>query len=83
MWTRSWRDVELVAELDAEGSVPRVDIADDSIDAVLARGVRIAHDLLAHESFVKFTAPNLSQRRKTRWSRESPSITSAGLPLSE
>src|SRR6185369_13745504 len=34
-----WRQIELVARLDVEGFVPRVEIADDPIDAILLRAV--------------------------------------------
>src|SRR5437868_428385 len=52
-------DVEPVAGPDAKGSVPCVDVADDSIDTVLPRRVRVAHHLFAHESVTELAAPGL------------------------
>src|ERR1700726_2399758 len=54
-----WRDVKFVARLHVEGSVPRIDIAHDSVDAELPRRVRIADDLLLHIVVADLPAPGL------------------------
>src|SRR5580704_1694324 len=56
-----WRcEVQLLSGLDVECGIPGVDVA-DSICAVLGRGVRIGHHLLAKGGFTLFRSPVLSE----------------------
>src|SRR4029450_708565 len=53
------RQIQLLAGLDAEQFVPRIDIAHGAVHAELPRRVRIADDLATHEIVAELAAPCL------------------------
>src|SRR4051812_9725749 len=57
-------DEELLVRLHLKGVVPRIDVADNAINAVLPRRMRVAHDLSADRVVAQFTAPGLGPAEK-------------------
>src|SRR5579875_217502 len=55
------REVELVARLDVERRIPGVDVADDAVDAILGRAVRIDQQRLALGALALLGAPHLRE----------------------
>src|SRR6202041_3521195 len=58
------RQVQLVAGLDAEGGVPGIYVAHDSVDAGFARAVGIGHHLIAHGFVAVERPPDLCPAEK-------------------
>jgi hypothetical protein len=59
MYAVLWRDVKLIARFYIEGRIPRVDVANDAVDAELARRMGVAHHLLADRIVAQLAAPGL------------------------
>src|SRR5215213_9747733 len=54
------RQVHLVARLDVERLVPGVDVADDSVDPIFGRAVRVGQEPLAKGALADLRAPALA-----------------------
>ena len=57
------RQVHLVARLDVERLVPGVDVADDSVDPIFGRAVRVGEQPLAKRALADLRAPRTGRRR--------------------